>query len=605
MRTKSFKLIPLILLIMAISSKLEAQTTSSISFDVSFIEPQAHYAEVKMTVKGIEREYIDIKMPVWTPGSYLVREYSKNVESVSAVDAEGKNIDVKKISKNTWRVFSKKKKEIQFSYRLYGFEVSVRTNYIDDAHAFLSPAATFMYVDGYLNHPSTVTIHPHKNWSKVSTGLDAVEGKAYTYYAPDFDILFDTPIEVGNQEVFTFEASGVLHEVAMVNAANNYDVKKLIADFTKIIEEETRIWGVNPNKRYVFIVHHFKSGGGGLEHLNSTVLGASRNTYTNPRAYSSYLGLVAHEYFHLWLVKRLRPIELGPFDYDNENYTTGLWIMEGFTSYYDNLILRRTGLVDERAYLQLLQSDFDAVENKPGNKVQPVALASMDAWIKYYRPDENSNNTSISYYNKGALLAMLMDVKIIAETKGKYNLDHVLKAAYEEFYVKKQRGFEEPEFEAIIKKVTGIDVSEIFRMAHTTETIDYNYYLNKVGFALTNSAANNRTPSLGAATANQNGKVVVNSVTRGSTAWDGGLNVRDEIIAINGERVDAAGPQLNALFQQYKIGDQVKMLIARDGLLRELTLTLKRDEQGNFSLTRLKDATSEQQRLGDIWLSIK
>lgn len=594
------RLYPLILLFMAISTQVDAQAQSTISFDVSFSEPQAHYADVQMTITGIEREYIDLKMPVWTPGSYLVREYARHVERAMAQDQDGRAVEVKKINKNTWRVFSGNRSQIRFSYRLYGFEVSVRTNYIDDSHAFLSPAATFLYVDGMLDHSSTVTIRPHANWSKVSTGLEKVAGQEFTYYSPDFDILFDSPIEVGNQDVFTFEASGVLHEVAMVGAGN-YDAEKLKKDFTILIDECTRIFGVNPNKRYVFIVHHFKSGGGGLEHLNSTVLGASRNAYSNPRLYSNFLGLVAHEYFHLWFVKRIRPIELGPFNYDGENYTTALWIMEGFTSYFDNLILHRTGMVNERAYLQLLTTDFDAVENKPGNEIQPVALASQDTWIKYYRPDENSGNSSISYYNKGALLAMLMDVKIIAETKGKHNIDDVMKAAYQEFYVEKQRGFEEHELEALIKRVTGISVAEIFRMAHTVERIDYNKYLNAVGFTLTDQAAD--LPALGAVTSLQNGRVVVTSVVRGSAAWDGGLNVRDEVIAINGERLDAAGRELNTIIQQYKAGDRLLVLISRDGLIRELALDLKKDGNRSFTISRSPNATAEQTRLGDVWLS--
>lgn len=596
------KLLPSIVLFMAISMQVDAAAPSSISFDVSFSEPQAHYADVEMTVKGVERDYIDLKMPVWTPGSYLVREYARHVESAAAVDAQGQPLRVQKINKNTWRVFSENRNEIRFSYRLYGFEVSVRTNYIDDTHAFLSPAGTFLYVDGLLDHPSTVTIHPPANWSKVSTGLDPVEGKEFTYYAPDFDILFDSPIEVGNQDVFTFEASGVLHEVAMVGGGN-YDPERLKRDFTVLIEECTRIFGVNPNKRYVFIVHHFKSGGGGLEHLNSTVLGASRNAYTNPRLYSNFLGLVGHEYFHLWFVKRLRPIELGPFNYEEENYTTALWIMEGFTSYYDNLILRRTGLADERSYLQLLANDFDAVENKPGNLVQPVALASQDTWIKYYRPDENSANSSISYYNKGALLAMLMDVKIIAETGGNHNFDDVMRAAYQEFYVEKQRGFEEKELEALVEKVTGVSVSEIFQMAHTVEQIDYNKYLNAVGFSLRDLSENLNLPALGANTSLQNGRIMVTGVVRGSAAWDGGLNVRDEVISINGDRLDVAGRELNSLIQQnYKTGDEIKVLISRDGQVRELVLALKDDPTGNFSIIRSPDATAAQTRLGDLWL---
>lgn len=573
-----------------------------IHFEVSFKEPQAHYAEIKMEISDLRKDHIDVKMPVWTPGSYLVREYSRHVESFEASGADGTPVAFEKISKNTWRIASAKSSRITVSYRIYGFEVSVRTNFIDDSHAFLSPAATFMYVDGMIDHPATVTIIPHASWSKVSTGLEPVAGKPNTYHAADFDILFDSPIEVGNQDIFYFEAAGVHHEIAMVGGGN-YDKERLKKDCAVIIEEATRIFGVNPNKRYVFIVHNYQSGGGGLEHLNSTVLGASRNGYQNERSYIGFLGLVAHEYFHLWHVKRLRPIELGPFDYDAENYTTALWIMEGFTAYFDNLILRRCGFLNESNYLQALANDVNTVENRAGNQIQPVALASFDAWIKYYRPDENSANTSVSYYNKGALLAMMLDLKILAATQGQKRLDDVLKAAYETFYVKKKRGFEEHELQTLIEQIAGVPVDDIFRAAHTVEPLDYNAYLNAAGYELVDYNEGRELPDLGISTSANDGRVMVTGVSRGSGAWDGGINVRDELIAINGERLDANGRELNRIMQSAAVGDKLQVLVARDGKVRELNVTLKKDAKGAFSIVPLQNPTPEQENLGKIWLS--
>lgn len=576
---------------------------TSIRFEVSFSEPQAHYADIQMEVTGFGQDYIDLKMPVWTPGSYLVREYTRNLESFKAHDGQGNALDVEKIDKHTWRVANPSAHAV-ISYRLYGFEISVRTNIIDDSHAFLSPAATFLYVDGQLNHPSEVAIIPHASWTAVSTGLESVEGNPFTYSAPDFDILYDSPIEVGNQDIFTFEAAGVLHEVAMVGGGN-YDQDRIINDFTVIIEEATRIFGVNPNKRYVFIVHHYQSGGGGLEHLNSTVLGATRNGYTNPRVYSSFLGLVAHEYFHLWHVKRLRPIELGPFDYTGENYTTALWIMEGFTSYYDNHLLLRAGLVSEAAYLQLLASDFNAVENRAGNQIQPVAEASFDAWIKYYRPDENSPNSTVSYYNKGALLSLAMDAKIIAETNGEKSLDDVLKTAYQHFHVDLGRGFKESELEELIESVTGVSVAEIFRAAHTVDAVDYNAYLRPIGYELFDQNEGYRIADLGIRTTVSDGRIMVTGVTRNGSAWDGGISARDEIIAINGTRLDVGGRELAHVIQQTSPGDEITVLISRDGIIRELPVTLKAATEGAYGVQRLTQSTDEQKRLGQIWLSAR
>lgn len=591
----------LVLMTTAVTSAFAA-SQPRIHFEVSFKEPQAHYVEIKMEIENLQKDFVDLKMPVWTPGSYLVREYAKNVEGLEAFDAKGTSLAAKKINKNTWRIASEKQRSLTVQYRVYGFEVSVRTNFIDDSHAFLSPAGTFLYIDGLLELPAEVTIFPYTSWSKISTGLEPVTGKPGTYHAANFDILFDSPIEVGNQDIFTFEAAGVHHEIAMVGGGN-YDKDQLTRDCAIIVERATRIFGVNPNKRYVFIVHNYQSGGGGLEHLNSTVLGASRNGYQNERSYVGFLGLVAHEYFHLWHVKRLRPIELGPFNYDTENYTTALWIMEGFTAYFDNLLLRRCGFLNENSYLQAVSSDISTIENRAGNQVQSAASASFDAWIKYYRPDENSANTSISYYSKGALLAMMLDLKLLAGTNGEKRLDDVLKAAYETFYVQKKRGFEEHELQALIEQVTGVSVTDIFDAAHTAGSLDYNRYLNAVGYEVIDYNDGRELPDLGISTSVSDGRVMVTGVSRGTAAWEAGINVRDEIIAINGERLDAHGKELNRVLQTAAIGDVLRVWIARDGKIRELSVKLLKDTRGSFGIIPLTNATAEQQHLGKIWLS--
>jgi len=389
----------------------KAAENTHISYTVTFPEAQAHYADIEMDISGLKQNITDLKMPVWTPGSYLIREFSKNVESFSA-EANGKALDVKKIRKNIWQIHTANVSSIKIRYRVYAFELSVRTSLIDAAHAFLSSSGMFMYPAGMLHHPSTIHIIPCKGWTKVSTSLEMVNDDPFTRLSPDYDILFDSPIEVGSQDVFGFEAAGVKYEVAMCGGGN-YDKERLKKDMPKIVEQETAVYGENPNKHYVFIVHNTSKGGGGLEHLSSTVLGAARDNYASESGYQNFLSLVAHEHFHLWNVKRLRPIALGPFDYDNENYTTDLWIAEGFTTYYQNMIIRRTNLYPPDNYLGALAGDINYCANQPGNKVQSLADASYDAWIKYYRPNENSVNTNISYYNKGAIMALMFDLQII------------------------------------------------------------------------------------------------------------------------------------------------------------------------------------------------
>ena len=574
----------------------------TIHFTLSFAEPQAHYVDVEMDLQGFDQDFIELKMPVWTPGSYLIREYARQVERVSAI-ADQEPIACLKVAKDTWRI-EHHGKAVKVKYSVYGFEVSVRTNFIDRDHAFISPAGTFLYPDGHIQLASTVTINRPDYWSTISTGLPAVADKVDTFYAADFDILFDAPFEIGNQEVWHFEAAGVQHAFAMVGQAN-YDKEKLSKDITKIVEVETDIWGENPNSNYVFITHNYQSGFGGLEHLNSTVLATSRHGYTNPSSYKNFLSLVAHEYFHLWNVKRLRPEALGPFDYSAENYTTGLWIMEGFTAYYDNLIVRRCGFFSEEEYLNQLAIDFNTVYNRPGYQIQSAALASFDTWIKQYRPDENSANTSISYYNKGAMLAAAIDIKIIAETKGDKRLDDVLKAAYAHFYIAENRGFREDEFQALAEQVSGVKLGEIFYAAHQNVELDYNEYFNKVGYELIDQHADNKELTFGMRTNFVEGRLLIKHIERNSAAWDAGLSVDDEIIALNGIRVDSAGKELDYIHDISQENDIIDILVARDGLLKTIATPLRRSHKKAFCIQEQPTASAEARALGVLWLTVK
>ncbi len=566
------------------------------------MESQAHYVTVEMEINGFTQSYLDLKMPVWTPGSYLVREYARHVENIQAFSGK-ESITCRKVSKNTWRI-ANPQQHVKIRYDIYGFEPSVRTNFIDCDHAFLSPAATFLYIAGHIDQPATIRINLPSSWSKISTGLSKLTTSENSFYAPNFDVLFDSPIEVGNQDIWHFEASGVRHEVAMVGRGN-YDRQQLTEDIRKIVEAETHIWGENPNADYVFITHHSQSGYGGLEHHNSAVLAINRNAYRNESNYKAFLGLVAHEYFHLWNVKRLRPKALGPFDYDAENYTTSLWIMEGFTSYYDNLVLRRCGFYTVQEYLNVLANDFNAVYSRPGYRVQSAASSSFDTWIKQYRPDENSINSSISYYNKGAMLAAALDINIIAGTDGRLRLDDVLREAYRFFYKQEGRGFEEWEFQSLAQKVTGVDLSAIFEAAHSVDELDYNIYFRAVGYEYVDLNEDNKVLILGVRTAVQENKIIVKNVERGSGAWDAGLNVNDELIAIDGHRLDVAGKVLDFVLEHAEEDSIVDVLIARDGLMRTIHTPLRRSLKPQWHIQEKADATADERYLGRIWLSVE
>ena len=593
-------------LVVLLSITMAAKSQVKINFEVSFKEPQAHYAEVQMDISGIAtKNYVDVKMPAWTPGSYLIREFAKSVEDFGATVA-GKTVKSEKVSKNTWRVYNGKANAVKINYRVYAFEISVRTAFIDASHAFLSSANIFMFPAGMIKSPSTVKIIPFSTWSKVSTGLQPVAGKQFTYTAPDFDILYDSPLEVGNQDIFEFNAAGVRHEVAMYGGGN-YDKERLKVDMAKVVEQETAVYGENPNKHYTFIVHNYAQGGGGLEHLNSTVLGASRNGYNSDKGYLGFLNLVAHEYFHLWNVKRLRPIALGPFDYENENYTTNLWIAEGFTSYYPYKVMLRAGFSTPEGFVNSLLGGIGTVMNTPGAKINSAAASSFDAWINpAYRPSENGNNTFISYYSKGQVIGNLMDLEIIHATKGAKSLDDVMKAMYLQCKALK-RGYTDAEFKAMVEKISGISFTNFWNKYVTgTTAIEYAKYFAYAGIDVVNENEGTSIPFLGASasrTAAGTGKVIVGSVVRGSGAWNGGLNVNDEVVYIDGAPAEMMLERMSQITSK-KVGDVVKVSIVRDGLKQDLDITLTASETVKFKSTIKEDATPLQLAVRKRWMGI-
>lgn len=577
----------------------QSPAQNKIAFDISFSEPQAHYVDVKMNVSHITQSLLEVKMPVWAPGSYLIREFAKNIEDFKVVDAAGAPLAFTKTNKNTWQIQTAKNKNIQVSYRVYAFEISVRNSFVDNSHAFLSPTGIFMYIPGQVNQATQISIKPVPSWSKISTGLEPVPNKANTFHADNFDILFDSPIEIGNQEVFEFQAAGVKHEVAMYGGGN-YDTERLKRDMAKIVATETSIFGSNPNKRYVFIVHNYNSAGGGLEHLNSTVLGMSRYNYADANTYNNFLALVAHEYFHLWNVKRLRPAALGPFDYDQENYTTNLWISEGFTAYYDNLSVRRAGLYSQKEYIDALTNEINTVANQPGDRIQPVSEASFDAWIKAYRPNENSRNMTISYYDKGAMIALILDLEILQASKGTKRLDDVMKTMYNEYAMKKNRGFSDSEFRTTVENILGRPLNEIYdNYINGTQKIDFERYLNYVGMKLVDELANKSDPYIGTSTIVKDGKIVITGIVRGSAAWTAGLNVNDELIGIDDNRIT----DIDKMIARKKIGQKISLLISRDGLLQTIELTLIRNPTLKYKIVPIDNATKIQLDLREKWLN--
>jgi len=441
--------------------------------------PQSHYFDVTTTL-DVSKEtgrFIELKMAAWTPGSYLIREFAKNVEQVSAQSGNSM-LPISKISKNTWRIALQPGiKTVQVHYQVYAYELSVRTSFLDDVHGYINPASVLLYVAKWAKQPQELSIVPHKDFKKVSTALKNVGG--FNYIAKDLDELIDSPIEIGNQQVWNFKVNNIPHQIAFFGQAK-VDSLKFIADVTKMAETAQQVVGQHPCDHYVFIIHNIQRGTGGLEHLYSTTCSVSRTSYETPAGYQGVLNLLAHEYFHLWNVKRIRPIALGPFDYENENYTHNLWFSEGITSYYADVINLRTKMVAPDAYLSDLAKDIAGVENTPGTQIESAASASWDAWIKYYRPNENSRNSTVSYYDKGALLGGILNMWIIQKTNGAKCLDDVFQLLYKNYYLKQGRGFTDAELENAFSTVAGTSAAGFFKdYIYGVKTPDYAAIFNQ------------------------------------------------------------------------------------------------------------------------------
>ncbi len=569
-----------------------------VRYIVRFPDPGTHYLSVEAHLLVEGRPEVEVFLPVWTPGSYLIREYARHLQGIAVSGPGGEPLPFRKTRKNRWRVETGGACEIRFSYRVYGREMSVRTNWVEDSFALINGAPTFVTLPECLNrvHDLQLELPPH--WSTSMTGLPAGSG-AHHYYAEDYDTLVDSPILCGNPAIHRFEVDGVPHFLVNEGERGVWDGERSAADAAKIVRQHREMWGSLPYTKYVFL-NLLTEAGGGLEHRNSVCLMASRWATRTRRPYLGWLKLVSHEFFHVWNVKRLRPVELGPFDYEAENYTRSLWIAEGITDYYAPLALRRAGLSSTEEYLESLSETINALQSTPGRLMQSVEQASWDAWIKYYRPDENSGNTAISYYTKGAVVGWLLDARLRRATGGVGSLDDLMRLALERF--SGARGFTSEEFKLLAAEFAGTPLDGFFlRTVESAEELDYSEALDWFGLLFKPQEKSNGTGVIGCETRADNGRLIVTRVPHGTPAAQSGLSVDDEILGIDDFRVRP--DQIARRLENYHPGDRVSLLIARREVLLRLDLTLG-GQPPRWQLEIRPDATEAQKENLAAWLGL-
>ncbi len=616
----------LVILTAAVCAKAQnekLQSVPEIAFTVSMPKPHTHMLDVEMRVtRGVSQQAPQdelLVMPVWTPGSYLIREFERHVQDFTATDASGQALKWDKINKDSWRITTNGSRDWRVAYRVYANELSVRTNEVNSEHAFWNNAALLMYLEGFLNAPSTLRVLAPQPW-KVATGLPPVPGPKNTFRANTFDILYDSPVEVSNFKTLSFEVKGVPHRI-VIDGEGNYDPEKMRADVKKIVETEVKLMGGEvPYRDYTFILHLRSNTGGGLEHLNSTALGypsfgfrpersdgvSSAGPAAAPqRTYQGFLSLVAHEFFHLWNVKRIRPDALGPFDYTKENYTRLLWVAEGITDYYARLVLRRAGLTSEKEFLSENAKAFQNLQDIPGRLVMSVQEASFDSWIKYYRQDENSVNSQVDYYDKGSILGLLLDLEIRRQSRGAKSLDDVMRYLYTEFY-KKNRNYTPLDFQQASELMAGSSLEQFFaNYVRGREELDYNSALAVAGLQLNKATASDGSkalelPYFGADLAQEADRLLVKKVYAGTPAYEQGLNTGDQIIALNNTRANKEF--FDARLAEKRPGDLVTLTIFRSDNLSTLLMKLGGKVNSAYRIVPVANPTAEQKRIYQAWL---
>ncbi len=548
-------------------------TLKAINYSVRFPNVKSHYVSVDIVFNANGRDYVDFKVPVWTPGSYKIREFSNAFENVSA-----ENLKVSRLNKNTWRIFTNGKSQVKLSYDVYCFTISVRQSYVDEYYAFLHGVSVFGYLEGYEDEKIELTIYPKDNWKNLEVSLPKLNKSNIAFTCTDYDLLADSPIALGNFDTIGYESGNVPHKVVMIGEGN-YDLSQIKEDFKKISDSQIKMMGGHPSEQYIHFIYNVAQGGGGLEHANSQTSMMSRWNYTNANKYRSFLGLIAHEYFHLWNIKRIRPMELGPFDYDKEVYSEMLWIAEGITSYYDDRTLLLTGKYSKDEYLKIISSQINRLENTPGKKVMSLAHSSLLAWVKAYLPNEESANKTISYYNKGLLAAVLLDLEI--RKSSNHSLDDVMRMLYSDIYLREDRGFTQQEFVTICSELADKDMNDFFKdVIYSIKHLNYNIF-NDFGIDLFIKNKNLNQSWSGVSSKLQEGKVIITKIISNSPGVESGLSVNDEIIAINGWRLSS---KFEDYLSKFEIGERIVISYSRDEKMQTTKLRLLANPEIKYEL---------------------
>ncbi len=578
-----------------------ASQSVTIEYKLSMPIPSNHLFEVEMTLSDIsdKDDYIDFVLPVWRPGRYLIFDFAGGVQEFHAEDFNTQKTGWSKIDKTTWRVQTKGMTNLHVTYKVFANDFANRTRGLNDEHAFVNSASVFMYVEKFRKLPLTLEVIPYQNWH-VTTGLENADSDDFKFTAPHIDYFYDCPLEIGLQKDYEFDVRGIKHVLSFYGDFG-INIDTLINDCRKIIEYNFDFWGRVPYQKYIFITHLTTTGGGGTEHINSTILGFRPEALKTEKGYASYLRLISHEFFHTWNVKQLKPAGLTPYDYLKENYTGELWIVEGGTSYYDGLNVLRLGLMPYENFIKEIVNAVEDDKRRPGNRVQTVYESSFDAWIKFWKRMPNSYNAESDYYGKGSYVSMILDLEIRNATDNSAKLDDVYKLMFERFPLD-VKGYTNEDFKNTCEEVSAVQLDEFFDdYVYGTKPIDWEKELGYAGLEL-KSDDSTMTPMVGIRANRKGEKIIIDEVLSGSASEKAGLMSGDEIVALDSVHLDYT--EMDKRFSEMKTGDTVKLAVMRNNELRVFMLVLEEKKAANYSIIKTSTPTDLQRRIYESWLGV-
>ncbi len=605
-----------------VAARRQRESAAALRYRITPIEPNAHRFEVELTIAHPDPQGQRVAMPAWAPGSYMIREFARNVVSIEASSASGRRVALRKLDKATWQA-ARCDGALHLRYEVYAWDLSVRAAHLDSTHGFFNGPSVFLRAIGHEAQPCELQLDPppgdaYADW-RVATTMPSAGAREHAfgaYRARDYAELIDHPVEMGRFTLARFDVGGTRHEIA-ITGRHDADTERLCRDLRRICGEQIRLFEPRrrraPFERYVFQVLAVGSGYGGLEHRSSSSLICARNELPHrgerepSEGYRSFLGLASHEYFHSWNVKRIRPAAFVAPDLQNENYTKLLWVFEGFTSYYDDLVLVRSGVIDRDAYLALLARTVSNVQRGPGRRTQSIAESSFDAWIKFYRQDENAPNAIVSYYAKGSLAALALDLTIRQRTRGRHSLDDVLRAMWER-YGKNAfdggEGLDEGALPRLIEETVGLRLdAQIRAWAYGTAEIPLAALLRPFGVRLEFGIGEQGPVSIGAKLAMRDGQLTISNAYNGQAAERAGLSAGDTIVAFDGSKVNDEAA-CKALLARRRPGDRLRVhVFRRDELIeREVELDAAPRTEAKLTIDAPRAATT---RRLDAWLGTR